>query len=48
LVKWQQWGDDDSTVPHLMTLFSASLLIYAGVTRGGLAFARLLERITRA
>jgi hypothetical protein len=41
-------GEDESTVPHLLTLFSASFLIYAGVTRGGLAFARLLERIPRA
>jgi hypothetical protein len=40
-------GDDEPTVPHLMTLFSAGFLIYSGVTRGGLAFARLLERIVR-
>jgi len=35
-------------VAHLLTLLSACLVIYAGVTRGGLAFARLLERFVRA
>jgi hypothetical protein len=48
LVKWQQAGDDEATVAHLMNLFAGSLLTYVGVTRGSLAFARLLERIPRA
>jgi hypothetical protein len=48
LVKWQQVGDDEATVAHLFTLLSGSFLIYAGVTRGGLAFARLLERFVGA
>jgi hypothetical protein len=48
LVKWQQAGDDEATVAHLLNLFAGSLLTYVGVTRGSLAFARLLERIPRA
>jgi hypothetical protein len=41
-------GDDVATVAHLFTLLSADLVIYAAVTRGGLAFARLLERVVGA
>jgi hypothetical protein len=35
-------------VTHLLNLLTAGVLFYAGVTRGGLAFARLLERLARA
>jgi hypothetical protein len=48
LVKRERPGDDVPTVAHLFTLVSACVLMYGGVTRGGLAFARLLERIVRA
>jgi hypothetical protein len=30
-----------------MNVLSGTVLVYAGVTRGGLAFARLLERAAR-
>jgi hypothetical protein len=40
-------ADDDRRVAHLMTILSVSVLFYATVTRGGLAFARLLARVTR-
>jgi len=32
-------------VAHLVNLLSATVLFYASVTRGGLLFARLLQRI---
>jgi hypothetical protein len=32
-------------VAHLINILSVSVLFYVSVTRGGLAFARLLERI---
>jgi hypothetical protein len=35
---------DDRLVAHLMNLLSASVLVYATVTRGGMMFARVLER----
>jgi hypothetical protein len=35
-------------VAHLLNLLSATVLFYAGVTRGGLLFARLLQRIARS
>jgi hypothetical protein len=34
-------------VTHLLDLLSASVVLYAGITRGGLAFARVLERVAR-
>lgn len=37
--------EDALTVAHLMNLLSVSVLFYAGVTRGGLAFAKLLEKV---
>jgi len=37
----------DSDVAHLLNLTSASILVYAAVTRGGLAVARMLERVAR-
>lgn len=43
----QMW-DDRRTVAHLMNLLSVSVLFYAGVTRGGLAFAKLLEKLATA
>jgi hypothetical protein len=33
-------------VAHLLTLLSACVLVYAGVTRGSLLVARMLERIS--
>ena len=39
--------DDPRTVAHLMTLLSGCVLIYAGVTRGALLIARVLERVAR-
>jgi len=30
---------------HLVTLLSATFLVYVSVTRGALAFARVLERV---
>jgi len=38
-------GNDPRTVAHLVNLLSATVLFYASVTRGGLLFARLLQRI---
>jgi hypothetical protein len=35
-------------VTHLLNLLAASLLFYASVTRGGVAVARVLERLARA
>lgn len=32
---------------HLLTLLSATVLFYAGVTRGALAFAWVLGRVVR-
>lgn len=40
----EMW-DDRRTVAHLLNLLSVSVLFYAGVTRGGLAFAKLLEKV---
>jgi len=37
-----------SRMAHLMNLLTASVLFYAAVTRGGLVFARVLERLVRA
>jgi len=37
----------DRPVAHLLTLLSACVLVYAFVTRGGLLFARALERIAK-
>jgi hypothetical protein len=36
---------DDASVVHLLNLTSACVLFYAAVTRGGRAFARLLEKL---
>jgi hypothetical protein len=36
---------DHSGVAHLTTLLSGSVLVYAGVTRGALLVARLIERV---
>jgi hypothetical protein len=56
-IKWaaeppvQRWvndvpvRDDARTVAHLMTLLSACVVIYAGVTRGALLVARVLARV---
>jgi len=38
----------DRRVIHLVNILSASFLFYAAVTRGGLAVARMLERLARA
>jgi hypothetical protein len=35
----------DQPVVHLLNLTSACVLFYAAVTRGGRAFARLLEKL---
>jgi hypothetical protein len=35
-------------VAHLFDLLSATVLFYAGVTRGGLLFARMLQRLVRS
>jgi hypothetical protein len=32
---------------HLLNVLSVSVVFYTGVTRGGLAFARVLERVVR-
>lgn len=41
-------GDDAATVAHLMNLLSATVLVYASVTRGGLLFARFLQRLAKS
>jgi hypothetical protein len=38
---------DDRGVAHLLNLLSGSVLVYASVTRGGLAVARVLARVSR-
>lgn len=38
---------DHPAVAHLMTLLSGTVLVYAGVTRGALLVARVLERVGR-
>ena len=38
---------EDMHMAHLLTLFSATVLFYAAVTRGALAFAWALGRIAR-
>jgi len=38
-------GHDRRTVAHLLALLSACVLIYAGVTRGALLVARVLQRV---
>jgi hypothetical protein len=38
---------DDPGMAHLLTVLSGSVLVYASVTRGGLAVARVLERVAR-
>jgi hypothetical protein len=43
-----QGCDDQITVAHLLNLLSVSVLFYASVTRGGLLFARLLQRLVRS
>jgi hypothetical protein len=40
-------GDDDRHVAHLATLLAATLVVYAGVTRGALVVARTLEYLVR-
>ena len=40
-------GCDDNGMAHLLTLLSATVLFYASVTRGALAFAWALGRIVR-
>lgn len=38
---------EDTSMAHLLTLLSGSLLVYVSVTRGALAFAWALGRIVR-
>lgn len=38
---------DDSGMAHLMNLLCGCLIVYAYVTRGGLAVARGLEYVSR-
>ena len=38
---------DDCRMAHLLTLLSATVLFYASVTRGALAFAWALGRLVR-
>jgi hypothetical protein len=38
---------DDREVAHLLNLLSGSVLVYASVTRGGMAVARVRARGTR-
>jgi len=38
---------DDMRMAHLLTLLSATVLFYAAVTRGALAFAWALSRLVR-
>jgi len=38
---------DDREVAHLLNLLSGSVLVYASVTRGGMAVARVLARVSR-
>jgi hypothetical protein len=38
---------DDTSVAHLLTLISVTLLFYAAVTRGALAVAWALGRLVR-
>lgn len=38
---------DDPGMAHLLNFLSVSVVFYTGVTRGGLAFARVLERVVR-
>jgi len=38
---------EDRRMAHLLTLFSATVVFYAAVTRGALAFAWALGRIVR-
>ena len=40
--------DDESTVAHLMNLMSGTVLTYASVTRGGLLFSRVLQRLAKS
>ncbi len=40
--------DDDMHMAHLLTLLSVTVLFYAAVTRGGLAFAWALGRLVRS
>jgi hypothetical protein len=47
-IKRQTIGDDGRTVAHLLNLLSANVVVYAAVTRGGLAVARVLERVVRS
>jgi hypothetical protein len=46
-VKYPCRDDDLLTVVHLLNLLSVDFLIYAGVTRGALAVARILQRVVR-
>jgi hypothetical protein len=39
---------EDMAMAHLLTLLSATVLFYATVTRGALAFAWMLGRIVRS
>jgi hypothetical protein len=36
------------TVAHLMNVLSGTVLFYAAVTRGGLLFARVLQRLAKS
>lgn len=36
---------DHPAMAHLVTVLSGSVLVYAGVTRGALLVARVLERV---
>ena len=39
---------DDMCMAHLLTTLSVTVLFYAAVTRGGLAFAWALGRLVRS
>ena len=40
--------DDAEAMAHLVNLLSCSIVFYAAVTRGGVAVARVLERVARS
>jgi hypothetical protein len=46
LVKRRPTCDDRRAVLHLVNLLAVTFLFYAAVTRGGLAVARVLDRLT--
>lgn len=47
--RWVKRGTvgDDRGVAHLLNLLSGTVLVYASVTRGGMAVARVLARVSR-